>query len=205
MADSIEFIKECKQHNPLALRELYEKYNSLLMAVCVRYTNNIEDAQDLLHEGFIKIFKNISRFKIKDDGTLEGWMKSIIINTAISNLKKQKHILNIDNVDQEFNLENENDGLPFNDIELDGLTMQSINSDIIKRFNFSKNELIEILKEIPKHYQLVFNMHIIDGMQHEEISKRLNIKVKTSRTRLLRARKLIQLKLYEKCKGKLSK
>ena len=120
-------------------------------------------------------------------------MKTILINTAISNYKKgkkYKQYLDIDEIKNIGDENNEEEQYPDNnDSNNEFKTVQNA--------NFTEDELLDTLKTIPQHFSMVFNLHVLEGLKHEKIAKLLNIEVNTSRTRLLRARKLLQKKIYE--------
>lgn len=191
-----QIVLECKKYNKFAQKLLYDMYFPLMTGICLRYIGNIDATKDVVQEGFIKVFSSIDKFK--GEGSFEGWMKRIFINTAISYLRKQaskqKH-LNIDEI-RETDLEHvgshEFYGLD-NDVPLDG----SRNFDMIMSADFSEDELVEILEQVPEKYRLIFNLHCIEEYKHEEIASLLGIEVSTSRTRLKRARMIIQKELYK--------
>lgn len=171
-------------------------YSPLMTGICLRYIGNIDATKDVVQEGFIKVFSSIDKFK--GDGSFEGWMKRIFINTAISYLRKQtskqKHI-NIDDIKEgDMDLDGSHDLLGLNnDIPTDGRA----NFDMILSADFSEDELVEILELVPEKYRLIFNLHCIEEYKHEEIASLLGIEVSTSRTRLKRARMIIQKELYK--------
>lgn len=191
-----QIVKECKKYNKFAQKLLYDMYSPLMTGICLRYIGNIDATKDVVQEGFIKVFSSIDKFK--GDGSFEGWMKRIFINTAISHLRKQtskqKHI-NIDDIKE-------------GDMDLDGsLDLPGLNNDVpangrasfdmILSADFSEDELVEILELVPEKYRLIFNLHCIEEYKHEEIASLLGIEVSTSRTRLKRARMIIQKELYK--------
>lgn len=171
-------------------------YSPLMTGICLRYIGNIDATKDVVQEGFIKVFSNIDKFK--GDGSFEGWMKRIFINTAISYLRKhtskQKHI-NIDDIKEgDLDLDGSHDLLGLNnDVPADGRA----SFDMILSADFSEDELVEILELVPEKYRLIFNLHCIEEYKHEEIASLLGIEVSTSRTRLKRARMIIQKELYK--------
>ena len=171
-------------------------YSPLMTGICLRYIGDIDSTKDVVQEGFIKVFSSIDKFK--GDGSFEGWMKRIFINTAISYLRKQtskqKH-LSIDDIkesDLDLGGYHEFPGLN-NDVPADGRA----NFDMILSADFSEDELVEILELVPEKYRLIFNLYCIEEYKHEEIASLLDIEVSTSRTRLKRARMIIQKELYK--------
>ncbi len=172
MISDEEIIKGCIDGNKKFQRLLYEKYASRMLGVCIRYFRDIEEAEDALQEGFIKVFNNISKFRF--EGSFEGWIRRIMINTALnyyrSNLKHYFHS-DVDESEDKVVLDYE-----FNDV-------------------FYVEDLLKIVKELPTGYQMIFNLFEIEGYSHKEIAKQLKISKNTSKSQLLKARKLLQKKL----------
>ena len=179
-----ELIRGCKRAETLAMKTLYESYYSLMLGICIRYVGNVFDAEDLVQEGFVKIFKDISSFSGR--GSFEGWLKRVMINNTLMHLRKSKKELSFENIDELA----VNEPTPIDDEELS--TEQQIAGA-----DFTKEELIEIINSLPTGYQEIVNLYIIDGYKHREISKILNISQGTSKSQLFRARKLIKKKLLE--------
>ncbi len=169
--DSI--LKGCLKNKRKDQKLLYDLYSPVLYGICIRYAKNHQDAQDILQEGFIKIFENLHTYKRK--GSFEGWMKRIIINTA---LKKYKE--NISHLSVELN-ENESEYLE-----------QTIYND-----NIEIHDLINKVQNLPTQYRIVFNMYAIEGYSHKEIGENLGISETTSRTNYLRARNILREKLEQ--------
>ena len=190
MADNEkELIERCKRLDVSAQKEVYQKYNSYFRAIIYRYAYRIIDIEDILQEGFIKIFLNIRSFKWNKSGSFIMWMKTIIINTAITyynkNKKREKDI-SIDDLLYGENNENINN-------------LSIADYEVVDNADISEQELMEILNTIPIDFRIVFSMNVIEGYKHKEIAKKLNIKEKTSRTRLLRAKQILQKQLAKIC------
>jgi len=176
--EEIQLIKKCKKNNRNAQKYLYDTYSPVLFGICIRYSDNINDAEDILQEGFIKIFSYINNFEGK--GSFEGWLKRIMVNTAITfyhkNLKHRYHadIGEVQEVDFKYSNFSESD--------------------------FTQEELLNVIKKIPQGYKTVFNMYAIEGYKHKEIAEILGIDVNTSKSQYHRAKKAIQerLKNYDK-------
>jgi RNA polymerase sigma factor (sigma-70 family) len=168
-----EIIKGCVAGKPEAQETLYKKYSGKLFGICLRYTKDYSAAEDVLQEGFIKILTNISSYK--GTGAFEGWMRRVVINTALERFRKQFQMYPITEI-------NESEiGLKYDDI-LD---------------NINAKDLLGLVKELPPAYKMVFNLYAIDGYSHKEIAQKLNISVGTSKSNLSRARKLLQNKVEE--------
>jgi RNA polymerase sigma-70 factor, ECF subfamily len=193
-----QILKECKQYNKFAQKLLYEMYAPKMKGLCLRYVGDSETAKDIVQDGFIKVFSNIKKFEGK--GSFEGWMKRIFINTALSHLRKNnsrnKH-LSVHEVD-ESNLA-ETSIHPFEKHPDFGKE----NIDLVLSADLSEDELLDALKKIPEAFRTVFNLFCIEKIKHEEIAQILKIDITTSRTRLLRARCMIQKELYGICLEKL--
>ncbi|OFX42411.1 MAG: hypothetical protein A2046_13375 [Bacteroidetes bacterium GWA2_30_7] len=172
-----QIILGCIKNNRKSQKELFDKYSSILLALCTRYARNKAEAEDILQEGFVKIFMNIKQFSQK--GSFEGWLKRIMINTAISNYHQNiKH----------YNHQH------FEDVE--DINYYNEDDEIIED-EYSLDELLKLINELPDGYRIVFNMHVIEGYKHKEISEMLNIDVGTSKSQFSRARTYLQKKLKE--------
>ncbi len=181
-------------------------YAPKMKGVCLRYVGDAETAKDVVQEGFIKVFSNIRQYSEK--GSFDGWMKRIFVNTAISHLrkhnKKYNHISIEDVNEANFHYSdnhhyNESEGNDNKHVDL-----KHNNAEFVLSADLSESELLGALQRIPEHYRVVFNLSCIENMKHDEIAQLLDIDITTSRTRLLRARGLIQKELYSFCLEKLS-
>ena len=141
--------------------------------MCLKYSRTYQDAQDTLQDSFIMIFKDIKKFKHK--GSFEGWAKRVTINVALQKFRKKSI-------------------LKFDKIEENQLTEEEITVDVDEE-NISLSFLLSLINELPPKYQLVFNLYVLDGYSHQEISDLLNISTGTSKSNLFRARKLLQNKI----------
>jgi RNA polymerase sigma-70 factor, ECF subfamily len=195
-----QIINECKQYNKFAQKLLYERYAPIMKGICFRYVSDPDAIKDIVQEGFIKVFSKIKQYS--GSGSFEGWMKRIFINGAITYLRNQqktfKH-LKIDEVDES----------AFAEDNMVSYDESSVSKDIddfqlIISADFTETELLDVLNRIPLKYRTVFNLFCIENFKHEEIAEVLDIDVSTSRTRLLRARNIIQKELIEMSIEKLS-
>ncbi len=170
-----KLLKKLKRGDPQAQKQLYDTYAPRLYGLALRYAGSPEEAQDILQEAFIKIFKYINTFEQR--GSFEGWMKKIVINAAIANFHKhEKHRFQSDITEiNETGIENYSDNDP----------------------DFTMDELLEAIQSLPKGYRAVFNLYAIEGYKHKEISQMLGIDVSTSKSQYHRARKLLQKKLLD--------
>ncbi|MCP9199352.1 RNA polymerase sigma factor [Gramella sp. GC03-9] len=162
-------IYQCKKHDRSSQEQLYRLFSAKLFAVCLKYSENKQQAEDNLQDGFVTIFEKISQYN--HSGSFEGWMKRIMINTALQKHRQQK-VYGLNNEDQleeeEFEVETEN-------LEVDFL--------------------MECVQSLPDRYRQVFNLYVLDGYSHKEIASMLNISEGTSKSNLARARKTLQEKI----------
>ena len=175
-----KLIELCKKGKQQAQEELYDRFSAAMLATCMRYTGNKVEAEDLLQEGFIKIFKNIYEFKAKNEGSLAAWIKRIMINTSISYLRKKRNQLFVENIETYQPFENKED-------ELEDFEIQQPDGD----------ELMKLISELPDGYRLVFNLYVLENHSHKEIAQMLNITEGTSKSQLSKARAYLQKRIYE--------
>ena len=141
------------------------------MTVCLRYACDQAEAEDILQESFIKVFSHIGQYRF--EGSLEGWIRRIVVHTALRTLQKKK--------------------IRFMEIDEDLDLAQSVNADGL--VGLSVEELLKLIGNLPDGYRLVFNLYVLEGYDHNEIAEMLKIKPATSRSQLLKARKVLQEKI----------
>lgn len=163
-------LEGCLAGNALAQRKLYETYYGKMMAICMRYTNNREEARDILHEGFMKVYKNLHLYE--PHRPLEVWIKKIMINTAIDHYRKNKKE-------------------PYH-VDIDQAYTESDPSHISAIHQISAEEIIKLVQELSPAYRTVFNLYVIEGYSHNEIAEMLGINVGTSKSNLAKARQRLQ-------------
>ena len=161
-------VKDCLKEKPEAQRELYERFAGNMLAVCYRYTKSIKDAEDVLQEGFVKVFMGLKQYKF--EGELGAWIRRIMVTTAINYLKKNRHYRS---------------ELSFEDESLHPV------SDDHPEVNLSAKELADMIRQLPAGYQTIFNLHAVEGYTHVEIGKIMGISEVTSRSQYMRARNLL--------------
>lgn len=167
-----EIIQGCKDGREDAYRNLVDSYANKLMGLCVRYLRDRQKAEDAVQETFIQVFRSVNQFD--DSGNLIAWMSRIAINTCLKEIKKSKRMVF---TEQTLHIEN----LP-------------VMPDIDRKMK--TEELLSILDNLPAAYRIVFNLHLVEGYSHKEISVMLDIRESTSRTKLTRARKMLQDYLF---------
>ena len=168
MTSEEKLIEGCQKGKKKFQKKLYESYNKKLFVVCLRYTRSRLDAEDVLQEAFIKIFANIQTFR--GESSLEGWMKRIVINTAL-NLYRSK-------INQ----------FPTKDIED---VSNQLKEEEFTLSNFSLKELLQMIQSLPDGCREIFNLYV-DGFKHKEIAEKLNISIGTSKSQYSRAKVLLQ-------------
>jgi len=162
-------LQGCVQNNAAAQKALYQKYSAKMLVVCYRYGHSREDAEDMLQEGFIKIFSQIHTFENR--GSLEGWIRRIIVHTCINNLKKNKR---------------------FNEsVDLIHANSLQVREDNIPSLIQAK-EVVECIRVLPIGYRTVLNLYAIEGYSHREISAMLDIEESTSRSQYTRAKAMLE-------------
>lgn len=147
---------------------LYKKFSGKMYGVCLRYAGNESDANDIMQDGFIKVFNNLEKFRA--DGSFEGWIRRIIVNTSIEYFRRKKKTFNITETQENY----------IEDTSLDAL-------DVL-----ATKDLMHIINELPPGYKMVFNMHIIEGYSHKEIADTLGITEGTSKSQLARAKGVLR-------------
>lgn len=161
-------VLKCKQQDKKAQETLYRMFSPKFFVLCLKYSSSYEQAKDSLHDGFIKIFQNISKYN--ERGSFEGWMTRVIINNALREYQNKSIFIKIE---EEYFEELENE-------------VESEEEEL--SFDF----LMKLIQELPSQYRVVFNLFAMDGYSHKEISKMLNISEGTSKSNLARARKKLK-------------
>jgi RNA polymerase sigma-70 factor (ECF subfamily) len=167
--DHYSLVKDCLKGKPSAQKQLYELFASPMLNVCYRYTKSMADAEDVLQEGFVKVFRHLHQFKF--EGELGGWIRRIMVTTAINYLKK--------------NARYQTD-LLFPDDHL-----HVVNNEQHPEIKMQARELANLIRQLPPGYQTIFNLYAVEGFNHVEIGKMLGIRESTSRSQYARARALL--------------
>ena len=170
-----DIVKGCIKGNAAAQEQLYKTYASKMFGVCMYMTKDRMDAEEVMQEGFIKVYTNIKQYKNK--GSFEGWMRRIFVNTALERYRKKSHMYAVNGA------EDIAEDVGYNHI-IDQISAQ---------------DLMVFIHELTPQYRMVFSLYAIEGYSHAEIGKMLNVSVGTSKSNLSRARKILQdkvIKLY---------
>ena len=173
-----EIINGCVRGRRKDQELLYNKYSSKLYGVCLRYVKNKMEAEDVLQDGFVKIFKNIASYKGMNENSLFFWMRRIMVNTSLNYLRDHKSF----RFSIEFNEAEEPEDHEVFEQEL-----------LITEENAAK--VMDIIRTLPDGYRTVFNLYAIEGFSHDEIAQAMGISVNTSKTQLHKARKTIKMQL----------
>ncbi len=173
MQDLKDIIKGCLAGSRRDQELLYRRHASRLYAVCLQYSGNDEEARDILQEGFIKIFENLVHYK--HEGSFEGWMRRIIVNTALERFRGRNTLYRVDDIEMITEPEAELFSVDYPGLEA--------------------ADLLDIIRGLPPKYRVVFNLFAIEGYSHREISSMINISEGTSKSNLSRARAILQRKV----------
>lgn len=176
--DTAQLIKEAKQGSATAQQCLFNLLGDKMMLVCKRYVKSPQDAEEVLLDGFYKFFKNLSSFDFQGEAALYGWLKKIMVNECLMLLRKK-------NV---FTIVTDAETIDF-PLEEDALN------------NLSAREIFDLVLQLPVGYRTVFNLHVIEGMEHKEIAALLGIAEGTSKSQLSKAKALLQKNLLQKGTG----
>ena len=172
-SEILHLINLCKKGDRKAQFDLYGRYSGLLFAVALRYTNTKIDAEDVVQNSWVKIFSKLESFS--ENNSFEGWMRRIVVNTAITLYRKsQKHAHQLD---------------------IDDVHATPRDLEASKKCDFTRDELESAIERLPKGYGMVFKLYVIDGYKHKEIAEMLKIGVNTSKSQLSRAKKYLQNQL----------
>ncbi len=163
-----DLITGCIKEDRNCQKELYKRFAGKMMVVCLRYANNRMEAEDMLQDGFIKIFDNIAKFK--REGSLEGWVRRIMVNTAINKIRSNK--------------------VRFEGIDDDHDDYQDHDRNVVDRM--SEQDILGLINKMPQGYRYVFNMYAIEGFSHKEIADSLGIEEASSRSQYAKAKKYLQ-------------
>jgi RNA polymerase sigma-70 factor (ECF subfamily) len=169
-----ELIERCKKNDRLAQQALYDRYSPHMWGVCLRYMKNPEDAEDVLVEGFYKIFDKLDSYR--GDGSFEGWIRRVLVNEALMALRKKNNFAMT--VELEVNMD---------------VAQESTIDD-----ELSGQEILLLLDLLPTGYRTVFNLYVLEGFKHREIAEILGISINTSKSQLILAKQRLKEILLER-------
>jgi len=163
-----DLINGCIEGNRRMQEELYRRFSPRMYAVCLRYAGSTEEAEDILQEGFIKIFKKLDSFR--NEGSFEGWIRRIFVNTAIEHFRRKRYLQPVTEKEE-------------NTLEGNYLSVLD---------NLAERDIMELVQQLSPGYRTVFNMYVVEGYTHKEIGDMLGISEGTSKSQLSRAKVILQ-------------
>lgn len=175
--NELELSEQCRQQDNTARKVLYEQYAGQMMAICMRYVSDRDIAQDLLHDGFLKIFGSFDKFTYRGNGSLKAWMSRVMVNLSIEYLRKN------DVLNQVVALEEVPDSVP----DVDEEEVERIPQSVLMKF----------INDLPTGYRTVFNLYTFEEKSHREIAVELGINEKSSASQLFRAKAVLAKKIRE--------
>ena len=174
MAEQLEILIEgCKKGRAGSQEMLYRQFSAAMYGLCMQYASSPEDAQDILQDGFVKVFRKIGQ--VKDAKAFPGWIRRVMINTALERYRSQVTMQHID--------------------DEPAVYKEQVTDDILDEL--SAESIIKLIRDLTPKYRMVFNLYAIEGYSHKEISEKLNISEGTSKSNLSRARAILQEKVKE--------
>ncbi len=172
MPSKQDLVKRCIRGDRMAQRALYERYKSKMFVLCLRYANSYEDAEDILQEGFVTVFRDLKQFK--GTGSLEGWIRKVILNIALQHIKKQKiRKSSLDYMEWEHLL----------------TTAEPVGMDYDQEM---VKKILKLMHKMPPGFRTVLNLYILEGYTHQQIADELQISVGTSKSQLNRAKRFLR-------------
>lgn len=164
-----QLVEGCLKNDPIAQKQLYDTFSKKMMGLCLRYADNIDDAQDFLQDGFIKVFEKMDTYR--GSGSFEGWIRKIMVNNILNTFRKTKKLKqNIDIDDVSYMLHDKSS-------TMDTVTIK---------------DLLKMIQQLPTGFRTVFNLYAIEGYSHKEIADELGITESTSKSQYSRARAYLQ-------------
>jgi RNA polymerase sigma factor (sigma-70 family) len=168
MHNEADLIEGCIRGDRKMQYELYERFAPKMFGVCLRYASNNEEAEDILQEGFIKVFKKMGSYR--SEGSFEGWIRRIFVNTAIEHFRRKTHLQPITEKEE-------------NTVE--GKYLSVLDS-------LAEKDIVQLVQQLSPGYRTVFNMYVIEGYSHKQIAEQLGISEGTSKSQLSRAKQILQ-------------
>jgi RNA polymerase sigma factor (sigma-70 family) len=164
----IDLIRGCIEGNRRMQEELYRRMSPRMYAVCLRYAGNAEEAEDILQEGFIKVFKKLDSFR--GEGSFEGWVRRIFVNTAIEHFRRKRYLQPVTEKEES---------------TIEGKSLSALDG-------LAEKDILALVRQLSPGYRTVFNMYVVEGYTHKEIGDMLGISEGTSKSQLSRAKVILQ-------------
>jgi RNA polymerase sigma-70 factor, ECF subfamily len=173
LEDEKNILAACKRGDAMAFDALYHRFAPKMLVVCTRYARDRDEAKDLLQDGFIRVFDQLHTFR--GEGSLEGWIRRVIVSVGLANYQKNSKIRN-----QTFDIDSSfsDDNQPF--------MAEEITSQI------AYSEMLLMIQDLPPAYKMAFNLYVFEGFKHHEIAQKLNISEGTSKSNLFQAKRILQ-------------
>lgn len=168
MISDTDLIEGCQREDRKMQQQLYQRFAPKMYGVCLRYAGNIEEAEDILQEGFIKVFRKIGSFR--GEGSFEGWIRRIFVNTAIEHFRRKSYLQPI--------------------TEKEETTVENKYLSVLD--SLAEKDIINLVQQLSPGYRTVFNMYVIEGYTHKQIAEMLGISEGTSKSQLSRAKSILQ-------------
>lgn len=169
----LRLLNGCLAGDRVVQEELYDRFSPTMFGICLRYSSDYHTAEDLLQEGFIKVFRNLHKYR--GDGSFEGWIRRIFVNTAIENYRKLNNGVRI--------------------IELDCLYNQPLEANVLH--DLAAEDLMRLVQKLPHGYRMAFNLYCIEGYSHKEIAEKLSVTEGTSKSQLARSKNYLKKLVQE--------
>lgn len=169
LVNTKDLIEKCRSGDSAAQRQLFKTLSAPMMGVCLRYLKSQEDAEDVLSEGFFKMFRGLAKFKFQGEKPFFGWVKTIMVNECLMKLRKDKDI-RVVAINEEID--------------------QSLNASALE--NLAVEDILKLIKLIPVGYRTVFNLYEVEGYNHKEIGELLGVSTGTSKSQLFKAKKILK-------------
>lgn len=170
-----QLIRACIREDAASQKEVFVRYSSRMLGVCQRYARTSADAEDILQDAFIKVFDKIHQFKF--EGSFEGWIRKIVVNTALKKYSLMRYEKEVNGIEYIKEYDNAEDPSAYS--------------------HLTQKDLLALINNLPDGYRMIFNLHVIEGYQHEEIAEMLGIQPGTSRSQLVKARNMLQKQVME--------
>ncbi len=168
MIDEADLIEGCRKNERKMQYELYRRYAPKMYGVCLRYAGSAEEAEDILQEGFIKVFKKLDSYR--GEGSFEGWIRRIFVNTSIEHFRRKNYLQPITEREE---------------TTVEGKYLSVLDS-------LAEKDIISLVQQLSPGYRTVFNMYVVEGFTHKEIANALGISEGTSKSQLSRAKQILQ-------------
>ncbi|MCA1762349.1 MAG: RNA polymerase sigma factor [Cryomorphaceae bacterium] len=185
--EDIQLAKACINGNDRAQTQLFQRFSKQMMAVCLRYGSDYDEAQDMFQDGFIKVFQKLDMYNGK--GPLGAWIRRTMVNNALDHLRRNKRQKdNVSLFEVEFKMESEDVTDPFEDEET----------------KISRDRILELVRQMPTGYRTVFNLYVVEEYSHKEIAEQLGITESTSKTQYRKAKAYMRILINQEYKEALS-